>query len=401
MLYRYQAINRQGKTLKGRIEAPGEAEAIKLLQGQELTPIDLERAAESTKFELFQGSKRASIQDRILSIRELATLLAAGVPLAEAVESLSRAHAGTLMGDYAGKLYSALRNGQQLSQAMRESGVEYKDYVYQLIAAGELTGRLAPAMHAAADQLEYEEKMRQEMRNALIYPSILVLSGIAATLLIFIVVVPKFANMLKNSRANLPDISVWVLKTGLFVKTNLTWFGIGAMALVMLATVAANNPSIRRGLMEGLSKMPLFGPWLKDSEIGRWASMLGTLLENRVPIVKAMELAEAGVGLYSIQHQLQLAVRDLRAGKKLADALAVHHTVSPLGINLIRVGERAGELPGMLRTLATLYENASRERMKRFLILLEPIAILTIGCVIGFIMVAIMLAITSLSNVTL
>jgi general secretion pathway protein F len=107
------------------------------------------------------------------------------------------------------------------------------------------------------------------------------------------------------------------------------------------------------------------------------------------------------VQLKAVSHKLQLAVRDLRAGKKLADALALHRTVNPMGINLVRVGERTGELPGMLKTLGKMYENASRERMKRFLILLEPATILIVGCVIGFIMVAIMLAITSLSTMTL
>jgi general secretion pathway protein F len=112
-------------------------------------------------------------------------------------------------------------------------------------------------------------------------------------------------------------------------------------------------------------------------------------------------LAQAGVQLRSVSSRLQLAVRDLRAGKKLADSLAMHRTVSPMGVNLVRVGERTGELPEMLRTLGRLYETASRERMKRFLILFEPIAILVVGAVIGFIMVAIMLAITSFSTSTI
>lgn len=401
MQFKYEAINREGKTLKGQIEAMSETDAIRLLKQQDLTPIELAEAVAKQKIELFKGSRQASAQDRILGIRELGTLLAAGVPLAEAVDSLARAHAGSALGESASKIYAALRNGQPLSVCLRESGIEYKDFVYQLVAAGELTGRLAQSLHAAADQLEYEDKIKQEMRNALIYPSILVLSGIGATLLIFIVVVPKFANMLKNSRAQLPDISIWVLKTGLFVKTNLSWFGIGTLGVAMALFIAASNPAVRRGTLEGIAKLPLLGTWLTETEIGRWAAMLGTLLDNKVPIVRAMELAEAGVQLNSVQSKLQLAVRDLRAGKKLADALSLHNTVSPMGINLIRVGERSGELPAMLRTLAGLYNSASKDRMKRFLILLEPLTILIIGGVIGFIMVAIMLAITSLSNITL
>jgi general secretion pathway protein F len=228
-----------------------------------------------------------------------------------------------------------------------------------------------------------------------------VASGVGATLLIFILVVPKFANMLKSARGNLPDISIWVLKSGLFVKENLLWFGLGAAGLVVGSAVLLSMPTVRQQLREGASRLPVVGDWLMNAELGRWAAMLGSLLANKVPIVRAMELAQAGVQLRSVSSRLQLAVRDLRAGKKLADSLAMHRTVSPMGVNLVRVGERTGELPEMLRTLGRLYETASRERMKRFLILFEPIAILVVGAVIGFIMVAIMLAITSFSTSTI
>ena len=129
--------------------------------------------------------------------------------------------------------------------------------------------------------------------------------------------------------------------------------------------------------------------------------MLATLLENRVPILAAMELAEASLRLNSLRYRLQPVLREIRAGKKIADAMETTRLLQVSGLNLIRVGERSGELPKMLRTLAQLYENAGRQRLKRFLVLLEPAAILLIGGVIGFIMVAIMLAITSLSNVSL
>ncbi|WP_025917392.1 type II secretion system F family protein [Herminiimonas sp. CN] len=401
MEFRYQAINRDGQILKGEIQAGSQTDAVRILKGQDLTPVEVIEVTARPAKVAWRTSKSASAEEKAIVIRELATLLAAGVPLAEAVDSTARARADSALGSAFGIVYAQLRGGAPLSKALQESGLGMPDYLFQLVEAGELTGKLAQAMHSAADQMEYEEKIRQEMRNALIYPSILVFSGIAATLLIFVIVVPKFTNMLKNTRAKIPDISIWVLKTGLFVKENLLWFGLGTLAVVLGLTLLISNQKARRQLMEALSRLPLIGDWLINTEIGRWASMLGTLLENKVPIVRAMELAEAGVQLSSVSNKLHLAVRDLRAGKKLADALALQQTVNPMGINLVRVGERTGELPGMLQTLGRLYENASRERMKRFLILLEPITILTVGCVIGFIMVAIMLAITSLSTITL
>jgi general secretion pathway protein F len=399
--YSYEAVNRDGQVMKGQIQAGSQADALRILKDQDLTPVVVAEAGSGPKTSGRRAAKSASIDDKAIVFRELATLLAAGVPLAEAVDSTSLAHGDTQIGASFGLVYAQLRGGAPLSQALQAAELELPEYVFQLVGAGELTGKLAQALHSATDQMEYEQKIRQEMRNALIYPSILVFSGIAATLLIFIVVVPKFTNMLKNTHAKIPAISVWVLKTGLFVKENLLWFGLGSAAIIFGIAFLLSNPKARKQLMEAISHLPLIGAWLVDTEIGRWAAMLGTLLDNRVPIVRAMELAESGVQLKAVSHKLQLAVRDLRAGKKLADALALHRTVNPMGINLVRVGERTGELPGMLKTLGKMYENASRERMKRFLILLEPATILIVGCVIGFIMVAIMLAITSLSTMTL
>lgn len=402
MEFQYEAANAEGQVLRGQLSASSERELIQLLRDQHLTPISvMPMGGAGLRAGRTRRERKASVEETTQVVRELGTLLAAGVPLAESVDSTAQAHAASSIGPAFARVYAQLRGGEALSEALRAAELDLPAYLYQLVAAGELTGKLASALHSAADQMDYEQRVRSEMRNALIYPGVLVASGVGATLLIFILVVPKFANMLKSSRANLPEISVWVLKSGLFVKENLLWFGVGAAGLFMGAALMLSMPAVRARLREAASRLPVIGDWLVNAELGRWAAMLGSLLANKVPIVRAMELAQEGVRLESVSTRLQLAVRDLRSGKKLADSLALHRTVSPMGINLVRVGERTGELPEMLRTLGRLYETASRDRMKRFLILFEPLAILVVGGVIGFIMVAIMLAITSFSTATL
>ncbi|HZW26122.1 MAG TPA: type II secretion system F family protein [Gallionella sp.] len=393
--FRYQATGSNGQTVRGQLSAASQAEALRLLQQQGLLPFELEVGNESTSI---RRRGKASAQDKRLVIRELATLLKAGVPLGEAVESLAGGHAASQLGEMFARMHAALRGGARFSTAMAESGLVLPDYVLQMTAAAEMTGKLAEALADAATQMEYEHRLRQEMRNALIYPSVLVLSGIGATLLTFVVVVPKFANLLKNGHADLPWLSVWVLQAGMFVKEYLLWLGLGALALLFAGAAAFSKPKVRARAWERLARAPLLGRWLVEIEIGRWASLLGILLENRVPIVRAMELAQDAVKLEEMRLKFQFALRDLRAGKRLADALASTAMFSPSGLNLIRVGERSGELASMLRTLASLYEGAASERMKRFLILLEPVAILLIGAVIGTIMIAIMMAITGLST---
>lgn len=400
MEFQYQAVNPQGQTVSGMINAGGEREAVRLLRQQELTPLEVGVGVLGQKTEVRRGrARRAGNQEKAIVIRELSILLQAGVPLAEAVESIGQTHTDSAIGETFSLVHGKLRGGESFSQALQAAPLEWPDFLFQLLAAGEHTGKLAQALQSAATQMEYEQRIKSEMRNALIYPSILVISGIAATLLIFIVVVPKFASILKNSRAQIPEISVWVLTAGMFVKENLLWVGLGALAAVLAIISVLANAELRGRMLQALSRVPVLGRWLIETEIGRWAAMLGTLLENRVPILKAMELTQNGMRLMAVKHKLQQALKEVRGGKKMADALAGVQMLNVTGLNLIRVGERSGELANMLRTLATLYETAGRERLKRFLILLEPLAILLIGGVIGTIMIAVMLAITSLSNI--
>lgn len=397
MEFQYQAANTQGQILSGQISAADEREAMRLLQQQNLAPVSII----STMVKPTDGraaSKKVSRQDKALAMQELATLLNAGVPLAESVDSIGAAHAGTAIGAaFAGTL-TALRRGERFSEALRLAELDLPAYLYQLVAAGELTGKLGQSLQAAVVQMEYEERVRQEMRNALTYPAILVVAGIAAILLVFIVVVPKFANLIKGGAATVPLLSKWVIGTGMFVQANLLWVGMILLALIMGATLALNNPAMRSRAFEWLVRVPILGQWIIETEMGRWASMLGALLENRVPIITAMELALSGVRISTLRNSLQQVLREVRGGTRLADALATNRALGTTGINLVRVGERSGELAPMLRALATLYENTGRDRMKRFLLLLEPVAILLIGSVIGVIMVAIMLAVTSLND---
>jgi general secretion pathway protein F len=398
MAYQYEASSASGQLVEGQIEAPNQAEAMRLLKQQGLTPIVI-KPVEIHGGKKFSSHRTADPQEKMLMVRELATLLAAGVPLVEAIQSMGEASGNSPTGLAATQIYQVLRSGGKLSSAMVESRIDFPEYLIQLVSAGEMTGKLANSLHHGADQMEYEQKIRQEMRNSLTYPGVLVISGILATLLIFVVVVPKFAGLLKNSKGKLPDISVWVLQTGLFVKENLFIIGIGMAALVALLVSLFSRPNIRQKLWDGLARLPLIGSWLIETEIGRWAGMLSTLLENKVPIIKAMELAQGGVQISLLKQQLGLSIKDLKGGKPLADALGLHRTLNPMGLNLVRVGERTGELSTTLKTLSVLHTNAGHERMKRFLIMLEPITILLIGSVIGLIMAAIMMAITSLSDI--
>lgn len=396
MKFRYQALDAAGSTLSGELEAASSSEAYGQLRARELTPFRLEAAAAP---KAAARPRRATASDRAVLVRELAVLLGGGVTLSEAVGSLAEAHSTDSLGQPMQKVLASLRGGMSFADALPGSGLELPVYAVQLAQAGELTGRLGPALLRAAEQMEYDVATRQEVRTALIYPTVLVSAGIAAVLIIFVFVVPRFASIVRNPRADVPAISRFVIETGVFVREHQ-----GLVALLFAALAAGvwsvlRSPDARARLASNMAKWPVLGQWFAESTVARWSSMLGALLDSRVPLVRALELARESVRLPGMRSGLQLASEDVRAGKRLSEALEAHAVLPALGISMVRVGERSGELPGMLGTLAQLYQQAGRNRMKQFLALLEPVAILLIGTVIGVIMVAVILGITSLSNI--
>jgi general secretion pathway protein F len=394
MIFVYEAVDRSSQVVRGELLAADLDEALRLLQQRDLQPLAVNERAAPRRTRLRPPDTRASA----LLIRELATLLGGGVPLAEAVDGLAGAHRQDALGPGLDKLNGALRGGRAFAAALRESAIPLPGYVPQLAEAGELTGRLASALGRAADQMDYEAGVRQDLKSALIYPVILVVSGIVATLTVFLFVVPRFAPLIRNPRARIPDFSRWVIEFGVFLREHELWLLVGALALAAGVAAAVGTPATRRRLIDHASGLPLLGDWLRELDTARWTSMLATLLESRVPMIRAIELARESAQLTATRGALGLALSDVRSGQRLADAIEAHGAVTPLAASTVRVGERSGELAGMLHTVASLHQNSARLRMKRFLALLEPAAILVIGGVVAIIMVSIVLAITSLSN---
>jgi general secretion pathway protein F len=395
--FRYEAITAQGATVEGIISANDDQDALLQLRSQSLTPVALKLPADISAPS--RRPKRMTASDKILVVRELATLLRAGIPLADAVNSLASARGGTAMGEALQRAWRALNAGETFVAALEKADISFPVYVSQLAATGEITGKLAAALTDAARQMEYDDRVRQELRNSLTYPVILVMAGISAVLLIFLFVVPRFANLVKGSRAaDIPEISLWVINIGLFMKSN--WLGLllVVLALIMALIISLRDDRGRTRWLSRLAKAPLIGVWLTEAETGRWATTLGTLLGNRVPILSALELAAQGLRFPDMRRSMQFVLRDVRGGATLADTVAKYGIVNATGINLIRVGEKSGELPQMVATLGELQSEAGRNRMKRFLLMLEPIAILVLGAIIAVIMVAIMMAITSINT---
>lgn len=398
--YQYEAATAEGRIMRGQLTATSPRDAQRMLRAQGLAPLVV-NIAQAVKKTSKAARKRGTRQDQILVLGELAVLLDAGVSLAEAVKSLGDSELPRDLSDGLESIERSLRQGQPFSLAIKQHLPMLPPYAYQLVGAGEMTGELASALRDSSTQMDYDFRVLQEIRNALVYPSVLVTAGVSAVLFIFIVVVPRFASMFKTARVQVPLMSEIVMSIGLYTRAHLPEIA-GVVALTVFGAMAAwRRPAIRNAIMEFVPRLPLFGAWMVETETGRWAAMLSVLLRNRIPLIQSLEMSRGGLRIPTVRDQMAQVEKAVRGGKSLADALSAHTSLMAIGVNLVRIGERAGNLPDMLRSLAELNERSAKDRMKRFLLIIEPAAIIIIGGVIGVIVTSIMLAVTAISNISL
>jgi len=396
--FNYKATDAQGNLVKGILTVQDEAEAMSNLQRRGLMAFEMHASVASRALRLTQP-KRAGRDALLVVLQELATLLDAGVPLADTVENVARGYADTAMGVAFTKIFTQLRGGVAFSTALIDADLRLPNYVIELCKAGESTGKLAGSLRSASDQLALEQNFQREARNALIYPMVLVVSGFLATLLVFIFVVPKFANILTNPKADIPMLSVWVLATGMWLAKNKLVLGGVLLVVAVSGYLLLRQEKVQQNLWNWAAGLPLVGSWIMHTEMARWSSMFSVLLENHVSILDALAHAQNALRGDAWRHKASLIISDVRGGKTLAESLKLHQFIDATGINLVRVGERSGALEKTTASLAAMHRTHSQQQMRQFLILLEPATILLVSIVLGSIMISVMLAITSLTNV--
>lgn len=396
--FRYQATDAQGAVVKGVLTVEDQTEAMTQLQRRGLMVFEMQEVAASRRSRISQP-KRAGRDAILVVLQELATLLDAGVTLADAVENVARGYQDSPLGLAFNKIYSQLRGGIAFSKALVDADLRLPNYVVELCRAGESTGKLAGSLRSAAEQLELEQNFQREARNALIYPLVLIVSGFLATLLVFVFVVPKFANILSNPKADIPTVSLWVLATGMWLTKNKLLLGALLVGVAGSAFALLRQEKVQQNLWNWAAGLPVIGSWIMHTEMARWSSMFSVLLQNHVSILEALAHAQNALRGDAWRQKAALILSDVRGGKTLAESLQLHQFIDATGVNLVRVGERSGALGKTTASLAQMHRMHSQQQMRQFLILLEPVTILLVSVVLGGIMISVMLAITSLTNV--
>jgi len=395
--FRYEAVDRQGQLIRGSLEAESDLDAMRRLTAEGRTVVELAEVSEERPTLLRRALSQGDLN---IGLHELTTLLESGVSLGDAIRAQSRGTYHPELSRGFGAMARTLGRGGSFLESLRASALRLPDYVYHLVEAGEASGRLAQSLRQAVQQMEYDQRVAGEIRNALIYPSILIVAGVAAVLLVFVFVVPQFSNLLEDAN-DLPWLADTVLRTGIYFNDHVWWILGAAAAGVGVVVSLLGRPGFRIRVINALGSIPILSAWLTEADTARWASVMSAMLTSRVELMEALNLALRGVRVSRRAAKLERVGREVRAGTALSAALEKEDALTATGYNLVRVGEQSGQLPQMLRSLALLYEENSSRRMKRILTLVEPLAILVIGGFLGTIMVGIILAITSVNDIAL
>lgn len=410
-LFKYQATSSDGRRSKGTLESADAHSALATLSTQGLKVFALDEASsgrgqpnspsrpQQPRKPAVTATRSIPQEEVLLCIQELSTLLNAGIPLADALLSIARGHENRPLGAALNTSYTSLRSGTSLAVALKTSGLNLPEYVHELVKAGEETGKLGASLLSASLQMEADASFRRETRNALTYPMVLIASGLLATLVVFVFVVPKFANILTNPKADIPAFSRWVLQAGLWLVNNKIIASICTAAAIAGIWIPLSKHAVREQIWETATILPVIGRWIDHVELARWASMFSVLLQHHVPLLDALRHSQNSLAGQAWRNKAELIARDVKAGQALAAAMQTHHFLDAVGLNLVRVGEQSGKLAHTISSLAQMHRTHAQQSMKQFLILLEPVTILLVSVLLGGIMISVMLAITSLTNV--
>ena len=394
-MFAYQALDRHGNKVKGVIDAKDEANVALKLNARNLNPYKISMKRPSKEFQFLR--RKISAREQARYIRQLSTLLTAGVTLLDAMQSLAKSNAHPQLSKISAKIRQDLREGKRLSDAIDTHLPEMPHYVARWAELGEATGLAAKSLSDAADRMEYEDTMRSEIKTALSYPLFLACVGSVIILFLFIFVVPKFDAMIGENRDNLPVISSIVIGTGVKLKENLMLFWLSISGLIVLLLAISTTATWKIKLRTLAEKAPLVGPLLLQSDLGNWARTVGVSLDNGASLLAALKQGEHSIRSFRLQARMKDVYIAIKAGGNIDEVLADNiPDFDPLTIDLIRTGSSSGGLSSMLLFIGKMQEDEIRELTKRLSAFTEPVAILIISAVVGAVVISIVLAMTSL-----
>lgn len=393
--YQYQALKVNGSGAKGVIEADSERQARQLLRERGLIPTQIQTLSQQ---KAANAKSKLSASDLSLLTRQLATLLAAGIPVEESLRGVSEQTEKDKVRELIIGIRSKVLEGYGLAQAMDQYPNAFPELYRATVASGEQTGRLDTVLEKLADYTEKQQQTRQKVQQALIYPLLMILVSIAIISFLLTFVVPKIIEVFTGSGQTLPAMTEILIKLSQFIKE----FGLYALIGLVL-TIAGFKRSLRNIKVKTvwhniLLKLPIVSYLTKTINVARYIHTFGILFAAGVSVLETMRVSASLVSNVVMRQAFDAATIRVREGGGISEALKETKFISPMAIHLIASGEKSGQLSEMMERAANHLDNEVNRIIDTSLTLLEPLVILIMGAVVLFIVLATLLPIFSMEQ---
>ena len=398
--YKYRAKKGLEGLLEGRIEAPSEKAAVEMLGSMGYLPIRLEleaQAIESVKD--FAGSPLGRIRSREITVfsRELASLLKSGVPILKALDTISEQSENHKLKSILKNIHGLIKDGATFSSAFLKYPNVFAPIYIAIIRSGEDSGSLPDALLRIAEYRQKQEEMLSRFRMALAYPVLMAIVGLATVVFMLSFVMPRLMRIFITMGQNLP------LPTRILISFSSGlrqwWMGMAIVLItaILLSRRQAKTKAGKLFLSSLKLRLPVFGKFILKAELARFSRTLELLLKNGITILKAIDIAIPVLDNEVLKNQLKQSYKDLEQGGSFGRGLKNSKLFPLFMSNLIVVGEESGRLNESLGEVADAYERDTDEAIRMMASLLEPLMILAMGLIVGFIVVAMLLPVFEIS----
>lgn len=400
--FKYVAKTKDGKTMRGYVEAPGQNGAIQSLRAKGLIIISLEKESGGFPFlpdlsNLRKG--KIKIDDFVVFSRQLATMVNAGIPLVNALDILAEQMEHPRFKQIVGKIHDDVETGSSFSEALTKHTGLFSELFVNMVRAGETSGMLDEILDRLATYLEKTSNLQKKVKSALVYPATVTIMAVGITTFLLLKVIPVFKDIYSGFGAKLPLPTQIIMTISDYVR-HYFYLAIGVLCAMLFFMNRYAKSERGKTLLDSFKlNVPIFGILVRKMAIAKFARTLSTLIKSGVPILGALDI----VGKTSGNRIIEMAVGNVRTnvkeGEPIADPLLRSGVFPSMVVRMISVGEQTGELEKMLTKIADFYDNQVDAAVGGLTSLIEPLIIAFLGIVIGGIVVCMFLPILKISTV--
>ena len=403
-VYEYTALDRAGKNIAGIIDADSTVAARQKLRASGKFPVDVRETTSAARAEKGGRASLPSVFNRVTAddihalTRQLATLLNAGIPLVAALDALMEQSTSPPLKKIIAQIKESVNEGNSLTVSLSRHPKLFSNIYVNMVRAGEASGSLDVVLERLAEFGEHQQALQGRFKAAMVYPIFMAIIGAAVLFFLLSFVVPNLTRIFTEMKQVLPLPTTLLIWFSDFMRFY-WWVIVLCVVAVILGIRKAVNTTRGRYIWDSLKlRLPVIGQINRKIALSRFGRTLGSLLQSGVPLITSLQIVRNIVNNVLIGDVIDDAMGDIQAGKSLNLALSRSAWFPPVFRQMISVGEQSGDLEGMLHKIADAYEREVETRITGMTALIEPIMILLMALIVGFIVVSILLPIFEMNQ---